>query len=551
MKAKIELLFIPAVFALTIFVQCVLFHYLIYKEILLSSLWHSPRFFFRFYLPATTMAIFFSSFVFLFKNKWWTVVVSLIFDVWIFANLWYFRANSVLVDRYAINMLGNLNGYWDSILALIRPSDFVFLALTTLLFVTILIFRKRIHYQSTKLFGVFMSLAIFLGFSNGWFLVKKANGDKSYLNPFRLYEDIFVSTSYYYVNDHSIYHYFFYTIRELLIPRETTYLLTEEDTEKTQKFINDTIITKPSPKTTLILCIVESLNSFVITKEFMPNLYEFIESNHNILFVPNIRSQAKAGNSGDGQMTIQTGLLPVKQGAACMRFSDNKYPALSSLYNQSAGIFPGDLTVWNQYLMSPAYGIDTNISYCTDDVLLSQKAIEISNKYDNIMVLTSGMHIPCSLYANKSSINLPDSIPTLLSNYIKSANYTDMGLKFITDGISEDNNLANFTVVITADHALPTDDNFSNLYNYSHLIPLIIYSLGIKQKTIITDTCYQMDIYPTILHLIGCEDYYWKGFGINLLDSAARHNRPITPEEAYDLSDKIIRADYFRKFEAQ
>ena len=30
------------------------------------------------------------------------------------------------------------------------------------------------------------------------------------------------------------------------------------------------------------------------------------------------------------------------------------------------------------------------------------------------------------------------------------------------------------------------------------------------------------------MHLIGCEEYYLKGFGVNVLDSMARHNRPIT-----------------------
>ena len=113
MKAKIELLFIPVVFALTIFVQCVLFHYLIYKEILLSTLWHSPVDFFRFYLPAATMAVFFSSFVFLFKNKWWTVAISMLFNIWIWANMWYFRSNGILVDKYAVTMIHNLNGFWD------------------------------------------------------------------------------------------------------------------------------------------------------------------------------------------------------------------------------------------------------------------------------------------------------------------------------------------------------------------------------------------------------------------------------------------------------
>jgi hypothetical protein len=57
-----------------------------------------------------------------------------------------------------------------------------------------------------------------------------------------------------------------------------------------------------------------------------------------------------------------------------------------------------------------------------------------------------------------------------------------------------------------------------------------------------------MDIYPTILHLIACEDYYWKGFGVNLLDSVARKNRPISEQEAFILSDKLIRANWFESY---
>jgi phosphoglycerol transferase MdoB-like AlkP superfamily enzyme len=75
--------------------------------------------------------------------------------------------------------------------------------------------------------------------------------------------------------------------------------------------------------------------------------------------------------------------------------------------------------------------------------------------------------------------------------------------------------------------------------------PLIVYSPKIKGNVQIDELCYQMDVFPTILHLIGCEGYYWKGFGVNLLDSAARKNRPITEQEAYILSEKIIRANYF------
>lgn len=545
MRAKIELLFIPVVFALTIFVQCVLFHYLIYKEILLSSLWHSPIEFFRFYLPAATMAVFFSSFVFLFKNKWWTVVVSIFFNLWIWANLWYYRANGILIDKYAVSMIGNLNGFWDSILALIRPADFVFLSLSILLATFICIFKGR-GQKSIITFAILIILSIVMGLTNGCLLIRKYDKDWSYIKPFNVYD-----LSYFYVNDHSICHYLIYTTKDLLFSDKTTYTFTQDDIEKAKHFINTSNNFKQQPKTPLLLCIIESFNSFVLTEAFMPNLYNLTERNQNILYVPNIVSQEKIGASGDGQMIIQTGLLPLNQGVACMRFASNKYPAISSLYNKSAGIFPGNLTVWNQYVISPAYGIDTSIVHKGDDITLTQKAIELTNHFDNVMMLTLAMHLPCNSYSEKSSLNISDTVPTLLANYIKSSNYTDMGLKYIVDGILKDSSLVNFTVIITGDHKLPTDEDFGNTYGYSRLIPLIIYSPEIKQKTIITDTCYQMDIYPTILHLIGCEDYYWKGFGVNLLDSAARHNRPITPEEAYDLSDKIIRADYFRKFEEQ
>ena len=79
--------------------------------------------------------------------------------------------------------------------------------------------------------------------------------------------------------------------------------------------------------------------------------------------------------------------------------------------------------------------------------------------------------------------------------------------------------------------------------------PLLIYSPNISENIQVRDTCYQMDIYPTIMHLIGCEDYYWKGFGVNLMDSIARHNRSITEQEAYELSDKLIRSNFFADIE--
>ncbi len=61
--------------------------------------------------------------------------------------------------------------------------------------------------------------------------------------------------------------------------------------------------------------------------------------------------------------------------------------------------------------------------------------------------------------------------------------------------------------------------------------------------------------FPPYVSVGGLRPYAWykylKEFGVNLLDSAARHNRKITEDEAYALSDKMIRSDYFKKHEAE
>ncbi len=81
-------------------------------------------------------------------------------------------------------------------------------------------------------------------------------------------------------------------------------------------------------------------------------------------------------------------------------------------------------------------------------------------------------------------------------------------------------------------------------FDGQNYVPLIIYSPDFKESTFIDEVTYQMDIFPTILPLINGEDYFFKGFGVNLLDSAARHSRYYSENTAYTISEKIIRNDY-------
>lgn len=309
----------------------------------------------------------------------------------------------------------------------------------------------------------------------------------------------------------------------------------------------------------LIIILLESFESWVVNKKITPNLYDFI-NNDKVIYIKNVQSQIRGGTSSDGQFIVNTGILPIQKGAVCFRYPYNKYPSISSIYEESAGIFPHGLDVWNQKQMSDAYELDVNYTTSASDKAVLETVMDVAKKHNFVLAITSQTHTPFEATCDSSVLEVPMKISTHLRNYIRSVNYLDKQLGMFFDAIKNDSILAKANIVLTSDHKIFSDDmrlvykqELDDMH-WSYSIdkpycPLIIYSPMIE--TPICDTTsyyYQMDIYPTILNLIGCEDYYWKGFGVNLLDSVARKNRPISEQEAFVFSDKIIRSNYFEQY---
>ena len=318
------------------------------------------------------------------------------------------------------------------------------------------------------------------------------------------------------------------------------------------------------PTHSVIIILVESLESWVINQfidgvELTPFLNK-LTSSQKVLYCDKIKSQTLAGNSGDGQMIVNSGLLPLKHGAACMSFYSNVYPNIANLYSSSYTINPWP-HIWNQTVMSKRYGYKQllepapNEEWQDADVLkASSMAIDNATSKFCLMGITVSMHSPFTRVSNP--LDLSNHTPDLLQKYMECVNYTDKCIEYFVSSQLNDSVRENTTIVITSDHtifkpAMLTDNvDYATHKNLSiaskeNYCPLIIYSPQIEGNVQIDELCYQMDIFPTIMHLIGCEDYYWKGFGVNLLDSVAGRNSPITEKGAYELSDKLIRSNYF------
>ena len=307
----------------------------------------------------------------------------------------------------------------------------------------------------------------------------------------------------------------------------------------------------------IILILVESLENWAVNVTSTPNLWSYM-NNHPHFHATKITKQIKAGTSADGQMIINTGLLPIEQGATCFRFPTNKFPSIGECCEgKSATILPHQIGIWNQQYMSPAYAYDTTIILGMEDSVLFQETVDcLHDGFQMLQTITMSSHSPFIFGASRSHLQLPHEMPKDMSNYLKSINYFDEGLQVLLEQVDADPLLSNATIVITGDHTIFTDEmrvEYGAICQENNLpfaieegfCPLIIFSPFIKENILITDSCYQMDIYPTIMHLIGCENYYWNGFGVNLLDSTARCYRPFTEAEAYEISDMLIRSNYF------
>ncbi|MCQ2333935.1 MAG: sulfatase-like hydrolase/transferase [Paludibacteraceae bacterium] len=579
-----------------LFIKTMIFHFSVDYGILVSSLWKHPTEFLRFWGGKIAPILFLGSFIFLFKRFWWTYIVNLIIDLWCIANLFYFKANGLFLSYETMKMADNLSGFWDSLLSYMGLDivSFVIFSIGYFLIVLYLLPRQvNQHYGYVWIGVLFVSLLISI--SNNVCYAKAdyswghtnsataavtdtmlAGEAFSYYYPFGhvyYFACIEKCTDYnawagFYVKDYSILSYFpACIIFNILQPAGEKIQLKPEERVQIERFINNEIYPVHKPKTNIIFILFESLESWplqpVCGHLYMPYLSKLINSDH-ILYCDKLKSQVKHANSMDGQMIDATGMLPIANGATCILFGTDRFPSYAECFPNSAILNPAP-GMWRQSIVTKNYQFKQLIepkkgTKWNGDEGLINNLIQYIDSVDTTFcafAITVSSHVPFTRGSSNPKCEI-EGMPLIMSAYVNCLSYTDSCIGSLIEHIQNSELAENTTIVISGDHTIFRSVNeefdvFAKQHNIAMrttktYTPLIIYSPSIEGNIHVTDTCYQMDIYPTIMHLIGCEDYYWKGFGVNLLDSAARHNRPISEQEAYRLSDLMIRSDYFRQY---
>jgi lipoteichoic acid synthase len=261
------------------------------------------------------------------------------------------------------------------------------------------------------------------------------------------------------------------------------------------------------------------------------------------------------GESSDGQFVYMTGLLPLRSLITISIARNTVLPGLpKALGMESRMVIPTEATMWCQEEMCQRYGFDELISSIdftggNSDWLTDEQIFHIAMQRDKTsmqpffsVVLTLSMHQP---YNKQIDTTFPISKTTIsetdLACYLNVCHYTDKQIEKYFKHLKLTGLYDNSLIVIAADHSVHITDFGGKRKDIPFYMVNIPPSLRSKMWR---GECNQIDVYPTILDMMGCESN-WYGIGNSLLSYPYHYS---VPSQKWDISEWIILGDYFSTY---
>ena len=307
----------------------------------------------------------------------------------------------------------------------------------------------------------------------------------------------------------------------------------------------------------LVIVLLESFESWLTEtriegKEITPYINSLIRD-PGTLYAPNMLTQVASGRSIDCQLLLGSGLLPMQNAVYSMKYPDRDYPSLMKAMKADRDARCAILTcdkpiTWNQEAIARSMGYDTLLdrsSWKIDEVIGNPaKLSDGSFMRQAVEKLRSGEIVADSdrpflltfvTYSGHNPFRLPDNLrdpafslpegkyPERMADYVTMAHYTDSRLRTLIEYLRSRPDYAETLVVITGDHEGLASDRAEILRSAEargivsplQLTPFIVLNSPVAGRR--DAVMGQIDMYPTLLSLLGLDSYGWKGQGQNIL----------------------------------
>lgn len=525
-----------------------------------------PMSYFAFYPILFLSAFFLTLPTLLFRHGLVQTLWLLFFDFLFIANLMYCRTYYNAIPLQSYRLVGNLADFHASVFDSFKWY-FIFLPLLSLLAFAFFTLCKRIPRRLTPPIPYLLYmiiLVIITGVSDAWRggWMKRMDFMSEYAYLSSSITPIY-SLAGFLIHD-------YYKTSAALTPQEK--LSVEEWLQTHKEFTdpywnNTTRNTIKTPKN-LVLVLCESFESWPIGKtiegkELTPFINSLIADSSSF-YAPNVVTQVGSGRSIEGQLLTLTGLMPMRNKVYAYDAVDNFFFSLPKAMKARGAktylLTPDKPYVWNQARVAPAFGFDTLIhssdfiidettgrtKRLSDGSLMEQivgkiKSGEVWKEGEDVMLMTvtNSGHNPFDLPGHLRTISFEGNYPKIIKDYMVTAHYTDASLSTLVDYLKSRTDWEETMVVITGDHeglasdrrlAMENKETKTFVDSLRHT-PLIILNSPIPGRY--EKQLGQVDVYSTLLDLMGFDSYEWKGLGYSIFS-------PEAPTVAIGSSGEIV-----------
>ncbi|KRN80068.1 glycerol phosphate lipoteichoic acid synthase 1 [Fructilactobacillus lindneri DSM 20690 = JCM 11027] len=312
----------------------------------------------------------------------------------------------------------------------------------------------------------------------------------------------------------------------------------------------------------VIILHLESFQQFLINKkingkEVTPFINKIYNSKHTYSF-DNFFHQVGQGKTSDAENMLETSTYGLPQGSLFAQLgSDNTFqgaPAIMDQKGYSTAVFHGNVaSFWNrnntyknlgyQYFFDASY-YDTSGDKATGYGLKDKLLFDDSTKYLQHLqqpfyakYITVTNHFPYDLDSEDSKdnkIKVPDTDDDAVNNYFTTAHYLDQSVKEFYDYLNKTGLAKNTVVMLYGDHyGISNSENSSlapligknsddwNGYDNAQLqrVPLMFNSPAINNGYVDHTYGGEIDVLPTLMHLLGMNSKKYIQFGTDLFSS--------------------------------
>ncbi len=535
------------------------------------------------FLPTIGDAFLLSLPLFFFTRKRWLVFIPIfLFALFCLIQTWYARVYEDIMPYSSFLLVDNVNDVLlNSVGGLMRWRDISLFVLPVLLVVGYIFYfgkQRSFPLRRFRTVAALVALSIAIGAYSirTYHIYHREPTDRespwtAFITPYNYRE---------YVVYNGIVPYTGYVLISSLLESDE---LSPEEKESIRLFLDETPRYTDNryavePGRNLILVVIESLNSWMLNRtingvEIMPRLNVLLREEGTFSAL-HLIPQVKDGRSSDGHLMFNTGLLPVHVGATSVQYGENRFPSLGEALKQKGyrtlNIVCDRAQDWNQIHTSPAYGFDTlydktslgSTEILSDSILFANSHALLKRTKEPFFaqIVTISTHAPCGAPDFPTALSSYEGGSESVCNTMEAFHRLDSQLGKFLDALRASGLYERSVIALVSDHdevGLNELEGRSRRTLADREVAMVLlntpYTLSYEA------VAGQIDIYPTLLDVMGCNDYEWKGLGYSLLrtpvESAVYWDRsvagdtlsPLCPhqKQAWDISNLILTGNYF------